>query len=97
MNQDLLSTYRSNRFLAHHSKISTSSTGKSTHGAFVDQTSDKDDRNTYLYGGNVGLLVLFLGTNKYWGDVIFKNSENGVKLGNEVWGYFEKVDKILKK
>ena len=43
------------------------------------------------------LLVLLLGMKKDWGDVIFTNSENGVKLGNEVWGYFEKVDKILKK
>lgn len=92
MNNKILTKNSYSELLKHHSKISTSSTGINFYYALGFFTADKDYSNTYFHSGiNAGFTCSYLmDTEKKWGYVLFTNSENGEKLGDEVWNYFEK-------
>ena len=92
MNKKILTEDSYSELLKHHSKITTSSTGINVYYALGFFTADKVYRNTYFHGGdNAGFTCSYLmDTDKKWGYVLFTNSENGEKLGDEVWNYFEK-------
>lgn len=92
MNKENLSQKSYKELFKHHSKISTSSTGISVYYTLGFLTADKHYSNTYFHGGNnAGFTCFYLiDTEKKWGYVLFTNSEQGEKLGNEVWDYFER-------
>ena len=92
MNKEILKQSSYSELLKHHSKISTSSTGISVYYALGFLTADKVYSNTFFHSGNnAGFTCSYLmDTEKKWGYVLFTNSENGERLGNEVWDYFEK-------
>lgn len=92
MNKKILAENSYSELLKHHSKISTSSTGINVYYALGFLTADKGYSNTYFHSGNnAGFTCSYLmDTEKKWGYVLFTNSENGEKLGDEVWNYFEK-------
>lgn len=92
MNQSQLTSNSYNELFKRHSKISTSSTGINVYYTLGFLTADKEYSNTYFHGGNnSGFTCWYLmDIEKKWGYVLFTNSENGEKLGNEVWDYFER-------
>jgi hypothetical protein len=92
MNHEQLSENSYNQLFQRYSKISTSSTGINVYYTLGFITADKDYSNTYFHGGNnEGFTCFYLmDIEKDWGYVLFTNSENGEKLGNEVWDYFER-------
>ncbi|MDY8134271.1 serine hydrolase domain-containing protein [Aquimarina sp. 2201CG5-10] len=92
MNNKLLSKESYIELLKHHSKVSTLSSGTNVYYTLGFVTADKPYNTTFFHGGsNDGFTCWYLlDTTKKWGYVLFTNSENGEKLGNEVWDYFEK-------
>ncbi len=92
MNKEQLSQNSYNELFKHHSKISTSSTGISVYYTLGFLTADKDYSNTYFHSGNnAGFTSSYLmDLEKKWGYVFFTNSEQGEKLGNKLWDYFER-------
>lgn len=98
MNYKTLTETSYNELLKHHSKISTSSTGISVYYTLGFLTADKDYSNTYFHSGtNDGFTCSYLmELEKDWGYVLFTNSENGTKLGDDVWNYMEKEYKEQK-
>ncbi|WP_298346690.1 serine hydrolase domain-containing protein [uncultured Algibacter sp.] len=92
MNKKLLSKESYNELFKHHSTISTSSTGMNVYYTLGFITADKPYNTTYFHGGsNDGFTCYYLmDITKKWGYVLFTNSENGEKLGNDVWNYLEK-------
>lgn len=92
MNKKLLSKESYNELFKHHSTISTSSTGMNVYYTLGFITANKPYNTTYFHGGsNDGFTCYYLmDITKKWGYVLFTNSENGEKLGNDVWNYLEK-------
>lgn len=92
MNREQLSENSYKQLFENHSKISTSSTGINYYYTLGFFTADQEYSNTYVHGGNnEGFTCFyFMETEKDWGYVLFTNSENGEKLGNELWDYFER-------
>ena len=92
MNKKLLSKESYDELFKHRSTISTSSTGMNVYYTLGFITADKPYNTTYFHGGsNDGFTCYYLmDIKKKWGYVLFTNSENGERLGNEVWNYFEK-------
>lgn len=92
MNKELLSEESYKELFKHHSIVSTSSTGMKVYYTLGLITADEPYNTTYFHGGsNDGFTCWYLmDTEKKWGYVIFTNSNNGEKLGNELWDYFEK-------
>ncbi|CAM4356525.1 serine hydrolase domain-containing protein [Gillisia limnaea] len=92
MNKEILSKESYNELFKHRSTISTSSTGINVYYTLGYITADKPYNSTYFHGGsNDGFTCYYLmDISKKWGYVLFTNSENGERLGNEVWNYFEK-------
>jgi len=94
MNKKVLSEDSYKEIFKHHSKISTSSTGINVYYTLGFITADAPYKTTYFHGGsNDGFTCWYLmDVAKKWGYILFTNSENGEKLGNELWDYFEKDD-----
>ena len=92
MNKKLLSKESYNELFKHYSTISTSSTGMNVYYTLGFITANKPYNTTYFHGGsNDGFTCFYLmDITKKWGYVLFTNSENGEKLGNDVWNYLEK-------
>ncbi len=92
MSNKFLSQESYNELFKHHSTVSTSSSGMNVYYTLRFATADKPYNTTYFHGGNNdGFTCYYLmDITKKWGYVLFTNSENGEKLGNEVWNYFEK-------
>jgi len=92
MNKKLLSEESYQELFKHHSTVSTLSSGMNIYYTLGFVTADKPYNTTYFHGGsNDGFTCWYLmDIEKKWGYVLFTNSENGEKLGNEVWDYFEK-------
>ncbi len=98
MNGEILSEASYKEMFKHHSTVSTLSSGIKIYYTLGFVTADKPYETSYFHGGsNDGFTCWYLmDTAKKWGYVLFTNSENGEKLGNEVWDYFEKEYKQKK-
>ncbi len=92
MNKKILSENSYKELFKHHSTISAPSAKIKIYYCLGFVTADKPYNTTYFHGGdNDGFTCYYLmDIRKKWGYVLFTNSENGEKLGNEVWNYFEK-------
>ncbi|WP_435800313.1 serine hydrolase domain-containing protein [Polaribacter sp.] len=92
MNNKLLSEESYHELFKHHSTISTLASGMNVYYTLGFITADKPYHTTYFHGGsNDGFTCYYLmDIAKKWGYVLFTNSENGEKLGDDVWNYFEK-------
>jgi hypothetical protein len=92
MNKKLLSEESCHELFRQHSTISTLVSSMNFYYTLGFITADKPFQTTYFHGGsNDGFSCYYLmDIAKKWGYVLFTNSENGEKLGDDVWNYFEK-------
>lgn len=94
MDRKLISEQSYSEILKHNSTVTQLESGMNIYYTLGFITADAPYDHTYFHGGsNDGFTSYYvMDLKQRWGFAVFTNSENGEKLGNILWNYFEEEE-----